>query len=174
MVVALHKQGGGSNIAPQPIMKVEVTKTKDDNSRLQSSVRCLLYDARMKTAYDTNAEEVKNALKDIDPNMAMGRGKLESKDSRKAWENITRLLNERQKIKKSVDQCQRKMKHCERCTRKAGTGTDRSQEETSAKAPTLMLLMQSLGAGISLPATKYNKLAWERQTRRLRMAEKKT
>jgi len=37
--------------------------------------------------------------------------KLESKDSRKAWENVTRLLNERQKIKKSVDQCQRKMKH---------------------------------------------------------------
>ena len=38
-------------------------------------------------------------------------GKLESKDSRKAWEEVTRLLNERQKLKKSVDQCQRKMKH---------------------------------------------------------------
>ena len=30
-------------------------------------------------------------------------GKLESKDSRKAWEEVTRLLNERQKTKKSVD-----------------------------------------------------------------------
>ena len=37
--------------------------------------------------------------------------KLESKDSRKAWEEVTRMLNERQKMKKSVDQCQRKMKH---------------------------------------------------------------
>ena len=38
--------------------------------------------------------------------------KLESKDSCKAWEEVTRyLLNERQKTKKSVDQCQRKMKH---------------------------------------------------------------
>ena len=37
--------------------------------------------------------------------------KLENKDSRKAWEEVTRMLNERQKIKKSVDQCQRKMKH---------------------------------------------------------------
>ena len=38
-------------------------------------------------------------------------GKLEREDSRKAWEEVTRLLNERQKTKKSVDQCQRKMKH---------------------------------------------------------------
>ena len=39
-------------------------------------------------------------------------GKLESKDSHKAWEEVTRyLLNERQKTKKSVDQCQRKMEH---------------------------------------------------------------
>lgn len=37
--------------------------------------------------------------------------KLESKDSRKAWEEVTRMLNKRQKRKKSVDQYQRKMKH---------------------------------------------------------------
>ena len=67
-----HKKGGSSNIAPQPIMEVEVTKTKDDDSRSRSGIRCLLYDARMKTAHDKNAEEaLKNALKDIDPNMGL-------------------------------------------------------------------------------------------------------
>ncbi len=82
MVVALQKQGGGSNIAPQPIMKVEVTKTKHGNSRLQSSVRCLLYIARMNTAYD------KNALKDIDPNMSLSQmtcvqtGSTDSRDTK--------------------------------------------------------------------------------------------
>ena len=67
-----HKKGGGSNIAPQPIMEVEVTKTKDDDSKTRSGVRCLLYDARMKTMHDMNAEEVlKNTLKNIDPNMGL-------------------------------------------------------------------------------------------------------
>ena len=36
---------------------------------------------------------------------------LESKDSRKAWDEIVRALNEKQGITKTVDQCQRKLKH---------------------------------------------------------------
>lgn len=34
--------------------------------------------------------------------------KLESKDSHEAWEEVTRLLNERQKTKKFVDQCHKR------------------------------------------------------------------
>ena len=37
--------------------------------------------------------------------------KVESKDSRKAWEEICKALNERQGLKKNADQCQRKVKH---------------------------------------------------------------
>ena len=37
--------------------------------------------------------------------------KVESKDSRKAWEEICKALNERQGLRKTVDQCQRKVKH---------------------------------------------------------------
>ena len=37
--------------------------------------------------------------------------RLESKDSRKAWDEIVRALNEKQSITKTVDQCQRKLKH---------------------------------------------------------------
>ena len=37
--------------------------------------------------------------------------KVESKDSRKAWEEICKALNERQGLKKTVDQCHRKVKH---------------------------------------------------------------
>ena len=37
--------------------------------------------------------------------------KIESKDSRKAWEDITRVLNEKQGLQKTVEQCQRKVKH---------------------------------------------------------------
>jgi len=36
--------------------------------------------------------------------------KIESKDSR-TWEDITRALNEKQGLQKSVEQCKRKVKH---------------------------------------------------------------
>ena len=36
---------------------------------------------------------------------------LESKESRKAWDEIVRALNDKQGITKTVDQCQRKLKH---------------------------------------------------------------
>lgn len=37
--------------------------------------------------------------------------RLESKDSRKAWDEIVRALNDKQGITKTVDQCQCKLKH---------------------------------------------------------------
>ena len=37
--------------------------------------------------------------------------KIESKDSQKAWKDITRALNEKQGLQKSIEQCQRKVKH---------------------------------------------------------------
>ena len=37
--------------------------------------------------------------------------RLESKDSRKAWDEIVRALNDKQGITKTVDQCQHKLKH---------------------------------------------------------------
>ena len=37
--------------------------------------------------------------------------RLESKDSRKAWDEIVRALNHKQGITKTVEQCQRKLKH---------------------------------------------------------------
>lgn len=52
-------------------MEVEAIKTKDDDSKSRSGVRCLLYDARMKTMHDKNAEVLKNTLKNIDPNMGL-------------------------------------------------------------------------------------------------------
>ena len=67
-----HKKGGGANIALQPIMEVQVNKTKDDDARSRSGLKCLLYEARMKTVHDENAEQVlKNTLRNIDPNMGL-------------------------------------------------------------------------------------------------------
>jgi len=37
--------------------------------------------------------------------------KIESKDSRKAWKHITRVLNEKQGLQKTLEQCQPKVKH---------------------------------------------------------------
>ena len=37
--------------------------------------------------------------------------RLESKDSRKAWDEIVRALNHKQGITKTVEQCQHKLKH---------------------------------------------------------------
>ena len=38
------------------MMEVEVTKTKEDDLKSGSVVRCLLYDARVRTTHDKNAE----------------------------------------------------------------------------------------------------------------------
>ena len=67
-----HKKGGGKNIAPQPIIEVEVTKSKDDDSRSRSGIKPLVYDARMKTTHNVAAEQkLKEQLKQIDPNMGL-------------------------------------------------------------------------------------------------------
>ena len=52
-----HKRGGGKNMAPQPIMEVEVNKTKVDESSSRSGLKSLLYDARMKTTHNEAEEE---------------------------------------------------------------------------------------------------------------------
>ena len=67
-----HKRGGGKNIAPQPIMEVEVNKTKVDESSSRSGLKSLLYDARMKTTHnEAEEEEFKRELKIINPNMGL-------------------------------------------------------------------------------------------------------
>ena len=67
-----HKKGGGKNIAPQPVMEVEVTKTKDEEFRLRSGIKSLVYDARMKTTHNVAAEQkLKEQLKQIDPNIGL-------------------------------------------------------------------------------------------------------
>jgi hypothetical protein len=65
-----HKKGGGSNIAPEPVMEVFVNKTKLDEARVRSGVKPLLYEARMKVTHDNNAEhKLKEELKNINPNV---------------------------------------------------------------------------------------------------------
>ena len=55
-----------------------MTKTKDDDLRSGSNERCFLYDARMNTMLDKNAEVPKNALKNIDPNMGLSQMAFQS------------------------------------------------------------------------------------------------
>ena len=58
-----HRKGGGENIVPQPLMEVNVKKTKlDEPSR--DGVKCSLYEARKQPGYDENHE-----LAEIDANM---------------------------------------------------------------------------------------------------------
>ncbi|CAH3108012.1 unnamed protein product [Pocillopora meandrina] len=65
-----HKKGGGKNIAPQPLMEVEVRKIKDTESTSRFSIKPLLYDARMKNTHNLATEQnLKNQLRYINPNM---------------------------------------------------------------------------------------------------------
>ena len=57
-----HKKGGGKNIVPQPVMEVELSKTKDEEFRLCSGIKSLVYDAKQK---------LKEQLIQIDPNMGL-------------------------------------------------------------------------------------------------------
>ena len=67
-----HKKGGGKNIAPQPLMEVEVRKIKDTESTSRSSIKPLLYDARMKNTHNLATEQnLKEQLRKIDPNMGL-------------------------------------------------------------------------------------------------------
>jgi len=68
-----HKKGGGSNIAPEPVMEVHVNKSKlDEASTSRSGVKSLLYDARKVTTHNKTAEQkLKDDLKLIDSNMGL-------------------------------------------------------------------------------------------------------
>ncbi|KAL9967600.1 hypothetical protein ACROYT_G025862 [Oculina patagonica] len=78
-----HKKGGGKNIAPQPVMEVEVRKTKDieTNCNSRSGIKPLVYDARMKTTHNlTSEQKLKVQLKQIDPNMGLSQMASEQTD----------------------------------------------------------------------------------------------
>ena len=68
-----HRKGGGENIFPQPVMEVDVKKTKLDESsspRGAPGVKCLLYEARKHPNYDPVHENTfKSELSTFDPNM---------------------------------------------------------------------------------------------------------
>lgn len=68
-----HKKGGGSNIAPEPVMNVEVNKTKlDDTNNSKRSAKSLLYEARVNVKYNGNStEKLKTELKRLFPNMGL-------------------------------------------------------------------------------------------------------
>jgi hypothetical protein len=68
-----HKKGGGSsNIAPEPVMEVIVSKTKVDDKKSGGFVKSLLYDPRKISIHDYNAEQqLKGELKSIDSNMGL-------------------------------------------------------------------------------------------------------
>lgn len=55
-----HKKGGGSNIAPEPVLEVVVKKTKMDDEVSKSCVKPLLYEARKVRQHSAEEE---NALK---------------------------------------------------------------------------------------------------------------
>lgn len=50
------QKGGGENVAPQPVMEIEVNKTKVDEPRARSGIKPLLYDLRRKTNHSKSAE----------------------------------------------------------------------------------------------------------------------
>ena len=76
-----HKKGGGKNIAPQPVMEVEVRKTKDVETNSRSGIKPLVYDARMKTTHNLATEQkLKVQLKQIDPNMGLSQMASEQND----------------------------------------------------------------------------------------------
>ena len=66
-----NKKGGGENIVPQPVMEVNVKKTKlDDPSTSRGGVKCLLYEARKQPEFDEKSERsFKTELAGIDCNM---------------------------------------------------------------------------------------------------------
>lgn len=65
-----HRIGGGSNICPEPVMEMVISKTNLDEERTRSGVKCNLYEARMKISHNkTDEEKLKRELFKINPNM---------------------------------------------------------------------------------------------------------
>ena len=91
-----HKKGGRKTIVKQPLMVVEVTKTKDEEFRLRSGNKSLVYEARMKTTHNVPTEQkLKEQLKQIDPNMGLSQMASEQID-----QMHTRL------VEKKIGKCQ--------------------------------------------------------------------
>ena len=66
--------GGGSNIQPEPILKVKVHKTKvcENANHKGTGVKSLLYEARMDVFYNRDSiEKLKSGLKNLFPNMGL-------------------------------------------------------------------------------------------------------
>ena len=76
-----HKKGGGKNIAPQPVMTVEVRKIKDAESTSRSGIKPLVYDARTKNTHNLGTEQnLKEQLRNFDPNMGLSQMANEQTD----------------------------------------------------------------------------------------------
>ena len=57
---------------PQPVMDVEVNKTKLDEASTRRGVTSLLYEARVNTEHDKDKEHIlKSELKNLFPNMSL-------------------------------------------------------------------------------------------------------
>ena len=61
--------------------------------------------------------------------------RLESKDSRKAWDEIVKALNDKQGITKTVDQCQRKLKHIKNLYKEKKDWNRKQSGENIRKSP---------------------------------------
>ena len=80
-----HKKGGGKNIAPQPVMTVQVTKVKDAESTSRSGIKLLVYDAKMKHTHNLATEQnFKEQLRKIDSNMGLSQMANEQTDEESA------------------------------------------------------------------------------------------
>lgn len=67
-----HNKGGGKNIVSQPVMEVQVNKTRLDEARTRPGVRSLLYEARVNNVHDKEKEHLlKTKLKELSPNMGL-------------------------------------------------------------------------------------------------------
>ena len=76
-----HKKGGGKNIAPQPLMTVEVRKIKDAESTSRSGIKPLVYNARIKNTHNLATEQnLKEQLRNIDPNTGLSQMANEQTD----------------------------------------------------------------------------------------------
>ena len=87
-----HKKGGGKNIAPQPVMTVEVRKVKDAESTSWSGIKPLVYDARMKNTHNLATKQTfKEQLREIDPNIGLSRMAYEQTEEASARHVETKL-----------------------------------------------------------------------------------
>lgn len=64
-----HQKGGGKKIKPEPVMEMVIEKTKLNDTKTRSGVKCLLYEARRNCLHDMKAEQILRAtLSTTEPN----------------------------------------------------------------------------------------------------------